>query len=425
MVNEVLVQHRVGSSAQARGAVRALAGGVSSEVVLAAADRRDGKGELEVVRLAPGRAVADAIRNLANHPDVETVEPNWVYRHLAVSNDAQFGSLWGMQGTLLSPSNSYGSGAATAWYNGNTGSSSIVVAVLDEGVMNTHEDLSANIWRNAGEIGKIARKDDDATGYADDFYGWDFYQGNNSTYDGTSDDHGTHVAGTIGAKGGNGLGVAGVCWDVQIISTKFLGPNGGSTANAIKAIDYIIKLKTLKNLNLVAINNSWGGGGFSQTLSDAIGRANTANILFVAAAGNSTANNDTSAFYPANYVQPNIIAVAAINSSGGLAYFSNYGATKVHLGAPGENITSTLPASSGSTYGSYSGTSMATPHVTGACALYAAAYLAKYGTVPSAAQIKAAILNSAVPLSSLTGKTITGGRLDVSTFYVGSGAAGL
>jgi subtilisin family serine protease len=160
-------------------------------------------------------------------------------------------------------------------------------------------------------------------------------------------------------------------------------------------------------------------------LFDAIGRANKANILFVAAAGNSSANNDVSAFYPANYNQPNIISVAAIDSYGNLASFSNYGATKVHLGAPGQNILSTYPDSTGASYQYLSGTSMATPHVTGACALYAAAYLAKTGAVPSAAQIKSAILGTVAPLPALSGKTVTGGRLDASRLYVGSGAAGL
>ncbi|MFM8619441.1 MAG: S8 family serine peptidase, partial [Opitutaceae bacterium] len=237
-------------------------------------------------------------------------------------------------------------------------------------------------------------------------------------HDGTQDDHGTHVAGTIGGVGGNGSGVAGVCWNVKFIAAKFLGRNGGTTANAILAINYLTDLKTRNGVNLVATNNSWGGGGYSAGLRDAIAAANAANILFVAAAGNNTSNNDTTANYPSNYMQdqacPNVIAVAALTSTGGLASFSNHGATKVHLGAPGNGIWSTVPGkNNASSYASYRGTSRATPHVTGACALYAS-----LNPTATAAQIKAAILNAATATStpSLSGKTITGGRLNVSGF---------
>jgi subtilisin family serine protease len=249
----------------------------------------------------------------------------------------------------------------------------------------------------------------------DDVYGWDFDGNDNTIFDGKTDDHGTHVAGTIGAVGGNGIGVAGVCWNVKLLDAKFLGRRGGTTLNAIKALDYFIDLKTRHNLNIVATNNSWGGGGYSQGLYDAIERANQAKILFIASAGNSAVNTDVTPSYPASYPNDNIIAVASITNSGALSSFSNYGATRVDLGAPGSSILSCVPASSRgkivSGYAFYSGTSMAAPHVTGAAALYA-------GVHPntSVAKIKDAILGSVIPTGSLSGKCFTGGRLDVSGF---------
>ncbi|MEY4114980.1 MAG: hypothetical protein RLZ76_1673, partial [Bacteroidota bacterium] len=243
---------------------------------------------------------------------------------------------------------------------------------------------------------------------------WDFAGNNNTVFDGVGDDHGTHVAGTIGGVGGNGAGVAGVVWNVKMLNAKFLGSTGGTTANAIKAVDYFTSLKN-KGLNIVATNNSWGGGGFSQALMDAIIRANAADLLFIAAAGNSGTNNDVTASYPSNYDVPNVIAVAAIASNGTLASFSQYGATTVDIGAPGVSIWSTVPKSSKgkvvASYASYNGTSMATPHVTGAAALYKS-----LNPSATAAQIKAAILNAATATASLSGKTVTGGRLNVSGF---------
>lgn len=279
--------------------------------------------------------------------------------------------------------------------------------------MYTHEDLAANAGNSIREIADGI--DNDGNGYVDDVYGWDFDGNNNTVFDGTGDDHGTHVAGTIGAVGGNGKGVAGMCWSVKILNAKFLGRNGGTTANAIKAVDYFTDLKNNRGINIVATNNSWGGGGFSQGLYDAIERANAAGILFVAAAGNSTSNNDVTASYPGSYTNSNIIAVASITSTGGLSSFSNFGGTTVDLGAPGSGIYSSVPLSSKgkivSGYASYNGTSMATPHVTGACALYAATH-----SSATASEIKSAILSSAVATPSLSGKCMTGGRLNVSSF---------
>lgn len=356
--------------------------------------------------------VWEAVQMLRGLPNVEYAEPNYIYNHFATSNDPYYtnGSLWGMYGDATTPANQYGSQAGEAWAAGNTGSNTVIVGVIDEGIMKTHEDLSANIWVN--QFDPVDGVDNDGNGYIDDTNGWDFDGNNNTIYDGSQDDHGTHVAGTIGAVGGNGKGVAGVNWNVKMISAKFLGRNGGTLANAVKAVDYITDLKTRHAMNIVATNNSWGGGGFSQALQDAIERANAAGILFIAAAGNETNNNDVTLSYPSSYPNANIIAVASITSTGGLSSFSNYGATTVDLGAPGSSIYSTLPSKTGkSTYGSYSGTSMATPHVTGGAALYAASH-----SGASAATIKNAILSSTIPTSSLSGKCVTGGRLNVSGF---------
>jgi subtilisin family serine protease len=279
--------------------------------------------------------------------------------------------------------------------------------------MFAHEDLAPNFWTNPFD--PVDGVDNDGNGYVDDVHGWDFDGGNNSVFDGTGDDHGTHVAGTIGAKGGNGKGVAGVVWNVKMISAKFLGSRGGTSANAVKAVDYLTDLKSRHGLNLPATNNSWGGGGFSQALKDAIDRSGAANILFVAAAGNDGLNNDATIRYPSGYDSKNIIAVASIVKDGSISSFSNYGATTVDIGAPGSAIASTLPKSSKgkviSSYGSYSGTSMATPHVSGAVALYVSS-----NPGATAVQIKDAILRNAVPTSSLAGKCVTGGRLNVSGF---------
>ena len=413
---EMLVQFRRGASDADKDAVlRGLGARIVDDLLLGSA-RNDGKGDLHLLRLPVGLAVAAGLREAGRAPTVDFAEPNWIYSRSATSNDPYYtnGSLWGMYGDTSSPANQYGSQAGEAWTATAGGNcSTVVVGVIDEGIMVLHPDLAGNIWVNPTDR-SVNSIDEDGNGYIDDVNGWDFDGNNNTVFDGVGDDHGTHVAGTIGAIGGNGVGVAGVCWSVKLISAKFLGSNGGTTANAIKAVDYITDLKARHHLNLVATNNSWGGGGFSQALKDAIDRAGTASILFVAAAGNSTADNDVTPHYPSSYTSDNIISVASITSTGAISSFSNYGATSVDLGAPGSGIWSTVPArSKGKTvasYASYSGTSMATPHVTGAVALYAAR---NGGT---AAQIKTAILASVVPTSSLTSKTATGGRLNASGF---------
>ena len=423
---EVLVGFKKGTGQGARDAALSKAKG---RVLRQLATETDlDLGEPGVHRIATSLSVEDAIETLKKDPNVAFAEPNWFLTHSDVSNDTYYanGSLWGMYGgdqpSAIGPAgttNGYGCEAEDAWNAGQTGSSDVCVGIIDEGFQYTHADLAANAWTNPFD--PVDGVDNDGNGYIDDIHGWDFWNGDNSTYDAADgDDHGTHVAGTIGAEGGNGSGVAGVNWHVTLISAKFLGPQGGYLSDAVAALDYLRDLKVRHGMRIVATSNSWGGGGYSSALHTAILKAAKEGILFVAAAGNSGANNDSTASYPSNYstlsasvTEPAasyeaVIAVAAIDSSGNKASWSSYGASTVDLGAPGVSVLSTVPGG----YAYYSGTSMATPHVSGAVALYASAFPAA-----TASDIRTAILGAAKPTASLSGKTVTGGRLSLASLF--------
>ena len=424
--NEVLVQYFSQTSTAARQQVYNAVGGRRLETIRTPMMVRTGAGDLERISLGAGMGIDRAIEALKRNPNVASVSPNYIFQRAAISNDPYYttnSNLWGMYGSdspsAVGPSNTtnqFGIDAERAWNENITGSANVVVGIIDEGIQVNHPDLQSNIWVNPYD--PVDGIDNDGNGYVDDVNGWDFVYNNNSVYDAGEDAHGTHVAGTIGGVGGNGVGVAGVNWDVTMIAAKFLGPNGGSLANAVKAVDYLTDLKIRHGINMVATNNSWGGGGYSQSLHDAIIRAAKRDILFVAAAGNSTSNNDTTASYPSNYnttigtstqtaaSYDGVIAVASITNTGAISSFSSYGATTVDIGAPGSSINSSVPVS---TYANYNGTSMATPHVTGAAALFASLQSAG---VPGAT-IRSALLDSATPTTSLSGKTVTGGRLNV------------
>src|SRR5215217_6384095 len=374
--------------------------------------------DVNLVDLPPELPVGEAVQRYEASPDVEYAEPNFLIFPTKTPNDTHFNKLWGLHNTGQTIGSRAGTAdadidAKEAW-DTSTGTPDTVVAVIDEGMDINHPDLRNSIWRNPGEIpdNKI---DDDHNGYVDDVHGYDFANDDASVYDpdpisSKGDEHGTHVAGTIAAEGNDGTGVTGVNWQAQVMALKFMGPNGGSTVDAVEAINYAVR-------NGAKIsNNSWGYvGSPSRSLQDAIGRADAAGHLFVAAAGNGGAdgigdNNDrnsTNTHYPASYNNANIIAVAATDNRDRLASFSNYGATTVDLAAPGVNIASTLP---GNGYGYYSGTSMATPHVTGMAAL-----LKSQNPTLDDAQIKTAILDSVDKKSSLKGKVLTSGRLNAAS----------
>jgi subtilase family protein/fibronectin type III domain protein/fervidolysin-like protein len=410
----VLVSYKPGVSATRRAAAASLVDALDS---VRLSHRSNGPVRLELGR---GMTVEAALKVLRRQSEVAYAEPDYAVAPALVANDTWYanGSLWGMYGDQGSPANAFGTGANEAWAQGYVGSREVYVGVVDEGVQISHPDLAANIWTNPFELAGNGR-DDDGNGYVDDIHGWDFANNDASVYDGgsgaTSDNHGTHVSGTIGAIGGNGAGVAGVNWKVTIIPTKFMGANGGFISGAIAALDYLTDLHERHGLNVVASNNSWGGGGFSQALLDAIERAGDAGMLFVAAAGNSGANNDVTTAYPANLQCTShadgsprgydcVVSVAALTNLGALAGFSACGATSVDLAAPGANVYSTVAFSK---YAAYSGTSMATPHVTGALAL-----CASIGGL-GAADLRAAVLNSVAATPALVGKTANAGRLDV------------
>ncbi len=423
--NELLVQFSPGTSAQMATTVAESFGMSVRSTIYTAAMRASGQGLMLRVGTPDGTDLNQAIQRLELNPKVQFAELNYLYQPSYVSNDQYYtdGTLWGMYSAdnpVAGPAgttNQYGIGAEQAWRDGFIGSSSVVIGVIDTGVQISHPDLADNIWINPYETAGDGL-DNDGNGYIDDVNGWDFYNNDNSVYDSTADDHGTHVSGTIAGAGNNTVGVAGVNWRASIIPLKFLGAGGGTTADAVLAVDYLTDMKSRHGMNIVASNNSWGGGGYSQALHDALIRHAKADILFVAAAGNSTTNNDATANYPSNYNTTigtpsesaasfdGVIAVASITDTGGISWFSSYGATTVDIGAPGSSIMSSVPFSS---YALFDGTSMATPHVTGAVGLFASV---QSGT-PSALAIKNAILNTAVATPSLSGKVATGGRLNV------------
>ncbi len=368
-------------------------------------------GRTGIVRvLSRTRSAAALIAALAQRPDVAFAEPNFIVRALSEPSDPFFPQLWGLK-NIGQPINGGAAGtigadmrAAGAWEL-SVGSTANVVAIVDTGIDYTHSDLAPNMWSAPAPFTVIIRGVP-ITCQA----GTHGFNAITRTCDPMDDhNHGTHVAGTIGAVGNNANGVTGVNWITSMMGLKFLDAGGsGTTADAIDLVDFAIQVKQIfaasGGANIRILSNSWGGGDFSQALFDEINAAAAEDMLFVAAAGNNGLPNDIIPMYPASYAAPNVIAVAATTNTDARASFSNYGVKTVHLGAPGASILSTLR---GGAYGFQSGTSMATPHVSGAAALTLS------HCALNTATLKTALIESVDQIPALLTKTITGGRLNV------------
>ena len=388
--NEILVKFSPGVNSERVAAAKRAIGGETVETFAAIGWQR--------ITLPAGMSVKEAIARYREIDGVEIAQPNFYYHLQATPNDAQFTNpgLYGL--TKIS--------APAAW-DLSTGSSSVVVANIDTGMRMTHEDLVNNIWINSGEIAGNG-VDDDANGFVDDVNGWDFFFNDANPSDEYG--HGTHTGGTIGAHGNNLIGIAGVNWTVKIMPIKIYDSTGGGTTSSmlINAYNYIRMMK-LRGVNIRVTNNSYGGCdeacGYDQATKDAIDAMGETGILNVFAAGNNGVNTDLTPFYPASYTSPTILSVGGSDQNDNRIF--NYGAVTVDLAAPGQSIYSTTFGSN-SSYGSMSGTSMATPHAAGAAAL-----LSAFNPNLSVASLKATLMNNVDTLPSFTGFNKTGGRLNV------------
>src|SRR5262245_43345184 len=372
------------------------------------ADAMTPVGRGAIWRVHSGRRDVDTlIASFTARKDVAFVEPNYILYAAADPNDPRFPELWGLKNIGQVIAGQAGTPGADisvshAW-DVTKGTRNVVVGVVDTGIDYSHPDLAANVWSAPASftVTVSGRTITCAAGT----HGFNAITKTCDPFDDNS--HGTHVSGTIGAVGNNGLGVVGINRLASVMGLKFLSSIGsGTTADAISAIEFAVQTKMLfgAGANVRVLSNSWGGASFSQALLNEINRANQNDMLVIAAAGNNSSNNDATPFYPASYEAPNIVAVAATDNQDALASFSNYGAVTVHLGAPGVKILSTIP---GADYTYFSGTSMATPHVSGAAALVLSRCMNT-----STAALKALLVAAVDPIPSLSGKTITGGRLN-------------
>ncbi|MHC4125391.1 MAG: S8 family peptidase, partial [Planctomycetota bacterium] len=358
--------------------------------------------DLSVVTLPAGMTVEEALQTFNKADGILYAEPNYEVQICSTfPDDTRFDDLWGMHNTGQTGGTADADiDAPEAWDIG-TGSDEVVVAVIDTGVNYTHPDLAANMWTNEAEYNGTPGVDDDGNGYVDDIYGYDFCNNDGDPMDDMFGIyHGTHCSGTIGGIGNNGEGVAGVNWNVRIMAVKFLDSGGrGWYSDAILAVEYA----TLMGANVT--NNSWGGTGYSQGLKDAFDAAGAAGMLSAAAAGNSNQNTDFSPHYPSSFDSESIISVMATDHSDNKASFSCYGPVSVDLGAPGVVI---LSCKGGGWYQYLSGTSMATPHVAGACAL-----LWSMNSAMTNDEVKDILLRTGDQIPALAGKCVSEGRLNL------------
>lgn len=366
---------------------------------------------LKEVTFAPDKQIVSHVNNsvktLRSHSAVKYAERNIVRSWSGIPNDPRFNQQWGLHNTGQAGGRVDADIDAPEAWDITTGSQNVVIAILDSGTEINHPDLVPNYWRNPGEIAGDGI-DNDGNGFIDDVIGYDFEDDDNLPDDTVP--HGTHVAGISGARGNNSIGVSGVNQNVSLMILKIGGLAGPSLAGIVAGIDYTSTMRRDHGINIVASNHSYGGVTFSQAERDAIIDNEAAGILFVAAAGNSSSDNDALTVYPAGYQIPSVLTVAATDRRDQLAGFSNFGRTTVDLGAPGVGIMSTtLFSSDPSGYEFLSGTSMASPMVAGAAGLLAAAE-------PSLnyAQIRSLILQGVDLIPALDGETISGGRLNVN-----------
>ncbi|HEV3469272.1 MAG TPA: S8 family serine peptidase, partial [Pyrinomonadaceae bacterium] len=390
---EVLVRFRGESAAAAFAAEKGLGdapalmradGGPAIPVKVERFEGAEMVAGLRLARVRP-EETWEAVSALRSRPDVAYAEPNYKRRLFRAPDDPRFLDLWGLRAAgsehLFEGATGYGIDAERAW-DITTGDRGVVVGVVDEGINVSHPDLNANVWVNPGEVPGNGL-DDDGNGYADDAHGWDFFHDDSNVYDGFGrEDHGSHVAGTIGAVGDNGVGVVGVNWRVSLMSLKVLGGEGetGSFTTVtytIRAFNYARRMRELwqssggtKGANVRVLNNSYGGFDDSAAEFDAVRALGDAGILFVAAAGNEGRSNDTFPAFPASYDLPNVISVAGGGGQDNLLNYTNFGQQSVHLSAPGFAVLSTTSLG----YDFYQGTSMASPHVAGTAALICAAH---------------------------------------------------
>jgi len=329
-------------------------------------------------------------------------EPDYMaHARETVPDDPRFDELYGLHNTGQSGGTPDADIDAPEIWDILTGGD-VVVGVIDTGIEHTHEDLIANMWINPGEVPGDGI-DNEGNGFIDDIHGWDFLNDDNDPIDDNS--HGTHVAGTIAAAGNNGLGVAGVNWKAKLMALKFLGAGGsGPTSDGIDALAYAIMMRRDFGVNVRLTSNSWGSDAPSLALADMIAQSADEDMLFVAAAGNDARDTDATPHFPSSFTNDNIISVAATDRNDSRAGFSNFGAVSVDLGAPGVSILSTVLDNG---YGTKSGTSMATPHVSGVAAL-----LWNFGPAENYREIRDVILIGIDPIPALDGITVTGGRLN-------------